>query len=265
MTTQNVPVRQTDVKPAHTTNTQPDAPLEPGVWDTQQRILVILAHPDDPEFFCGATLARWTNAGHEVIYWLLTCGDKGTSDRDLESDRLCSLRQSEQRAAASVLGVKEVHFLNYPDGYLVPDLNLRREVTRIIRLIRPDILVTCDPTTLFIGDNRLNHPDHRACGQAVLDAVYPAARDHLNFIELWRDEHLEPHIVREVWVSGTLDPNVHVDATDLWETKINALYEHRSQIGEPAELAERMRARLAPESSPEFPKYEEVFRRIVLG
>lgn len=237
----------------------------PDAWESPQRILVMLAHPDDPEFFCGATIARWVKAGHHVSYCLLTCGDKGTKDRSLESADLCGLRQREQRAAAAVLGVKDVRFLNYPDGYLVPDLALRRAVTRVIRQERPEILVTCDPTTLFTTFNTLNHPDHRAAGQAVLDAVFPAARDHLNFIELWRDENLEPHLVREVWVIGTLTPNVTLDVTDTWEIKIQALYEHNSQIGDPIKLAERMHSRLAPDSTPESPRYEEKFRRLILG
>jgi LmbE family N-acetylglucosaminyl deacetylase len=237
----------------------------PDAWDSPQRILVVLAHPDDPEFFCGATIARWTAVGHEVIYWLLTCGDKGTPDRSISSQQLCSIRHREQSAAAAVLGVQTVKFLDYPDGYLVPDLNLRKEITRIIRKVRPDILVTCDPTTLYTGDNRLNHPDHRAAGQAALDAVYPPARDHLYFPELLLDEQLEPHAVREVWVSGTLQPNVHLDVTDLWETKIRALYEHKSQIGDPQVLAERMHNRLAPGSTPDNPRYEENFRRIVFS
>ncbi len=234
-------------------------------WEGKQKILVILAHPDDPEFFCGATTARWTAAGHTVVYWLITCGDKGTPNRDLTSEQLCGMRHEEQKAAAAVLGVKQVNFLDYPDGYVVADLNLRREITRVIRLERPDVIVTCDPQTLFVGDNRLNHPDHRATGQAVLDAVFPAARDHLNFIELWRDEKLEPHNVREVWVSGTLNPNVKMDVTDFWETKIQALFEHKSQIPDQNALAERMRNRLAEGSSPSAPRYEESFRRIILG
>ena len=237
----------------------------PDAWESSQRILVVLAHPDDPEFFCGASLTRWAQAGHKIVYWLLTCGDKGTPDRAISSEMLCGIRHNEQRAAASVLGVEKVNFLNYPDGYLIPDLNLRRDITRIIRQERPDVLVTCDPTTLYVGDNRLNHPDHRAAGQAALDAVYPAARDHLNFVELWLNEQLEPHIVREVWVCGTLQPNVTLDVTEFWETKIRALFEHKSQIGEPQALAERMRSRLAPGSTLESPRYEESFRRIILG
>jgi LmbE family N-acetylglucosaminyl deacetylase len=234
-------------------------------WKVPQRILVILAHPDDPEFFCGATIARWTNAGHIVEYCLLTCGEKGTKDRAIDTKVLCWIRQDEQRAAAAVLGVEKIHFLNYEDGYLIPSLDLRKDITRVIRQVRPDILITCDPTTLYVGGNRLNHPDHRAAGQAALDAVFPAARDHLNFVELWRDENLEPHIVREVWVCGTLQPNITLDVTDTWETKIQALYEHKSQIGEPGLLAERMRNRRTSDSTLEAPRYEESFRRLVIG
>ncbi len=242
----------------------PEVPA-PDAWSTRQRILVILAHPDDPEFFCGATLAKWAATGHEIIYWLITCGDKGTSNRSISSDQLCEIRYKEQNAAAAVIGATRVNFLGYPDGYLVPDLKLRREITRIIRLERPDILVTCDPTNLYAGGSRLNHPDHRAAGQVVLDAVFPAARDHLYFPELLQQENLEPHVVREVWVSLAPEPEIKLDVTAFWETKIRALQEHKSQIGDPDKLAERMRARLAPGNTPEAPRYEEGFRRLVLA
>ena len=142
----------------------------------------------------------------------------------IQSDELCSIRQKEQRAAAHVLGVTEVKFLNYPDGYLVPDINLRRDITRVIRTVRPDVMVTCDPQTLFTANGGLNHPDHRAAGQAALDAVFPAARDHLNFPELWKDEKLEPHIVREVWVAVLLYPTSPWMSLNTWEIKIKALY-----------------------------------------
>lgn len=237
----------------------------PDNWENPQHILVILAHPDDPEFFCGGTIARWTQSGHHVSYCLLTCGDKGTKDRSISTDALCQMRQQEQRAAADVLGVTNVRFLDHPDGYLVPDLDLRKEITRVIRQEQPDILVTCDPTNLYVRDTYLNHPDHRAAGQATLDAVFPAARDHLNFIELWRDEQLEPHIVREVWISLAQDPNVSVDITGQWELKLRALSKHVSQIGDRAQLEERMRSRHTPDSTPENPRYEERFKRLVLG
>jgi LmbE family N-acetylglucosaminyl deacetylase len=237
----------------------------PDSWEPHQKILVILAHPDDPEFFCGGAIARWVKAGHEVVYCLLTCGDKGTKDFALGSEELCSIRQKEQRSAAKVLGVQDVRFLNYPDGYLVPDINLRRDITRIIRIVKPNVLVTCDPQTLFTSNAGLNHPDHRAAGQATLDAVFPSARDHLTFIELWKEENLHPHVVHEVWVCGTLQPDIILDVTEMWETKISALFEHKSQIGDPEKLAERMRNRRTADSNSENPRYEEKFRRIILG
>jgi LmbE family N-acetylglucosaminyl deacetylase len=237
---------------------------DPDSWESPQHILVVLAHPDDPEFFCGATIAQWTRAGHHVVYWLLTCGDKGSDDLSVTPNELCGSRHAEQQAAAAVLGVGQVNFLDYPDGYLVPDIKLRRDITRIIRKERPDVLVTCDPRTLFFTENRINHPDHRAAGQAVLDAVFPAAGNPFYFPELL-EEGLQPHTPREVWVSLTLDPNVRMDVTDLWEIKIRALTEHKSQIGDSQKLIERMRNRHTPDSTPENPRYEEVFRRIVFG
>jgi LmbE family N-acetylglucosaminyl deacetylase len=237
----------------------------PDNWDSPQHILVVLAHTDDPEFFCGGTIARWIKAGHCVSYCLLTCGDKGTNNRELTPDELCTLRQNEQRAAAAVLGVKQVHFLDHPDGYLMPDLELRKEITRVIRQEQPDVLVTCDPTNLYVRETYLNHPDHRAAGQATLDAVFPAARDHLNFVELWRDENLEPHIVREVWISLPQEANVSLDVTEHWELKLRALREHMSQIGDPAQLEERLRSRHTPDSTPDKPRFEEHFKRLVLG
>ena len=231
-------------------------------WVIPQRILVILAHPDDPEFFCGASIARWIQEGHQVVYWLLTCGDKGADDAQIDPQELCGIRYAEQRAAAAVLGVNQVNFLGYPDGYLTPDLKLRRDITRIIRIEKPDILVTCDPETLFVGEFRINHPDHRAAGQAALDAVFPAAGNPLYFPELLQEQGLQPHSVREVWVSGTQRPNVHLDITSYWDTKMRALYEHKSQIGEQQAFTERMRNRKTEDSTPEQPRYEEVFRRI---
>jgi LmbE family N-acetylglucosaminyl deacetylase len=234
-------------------------------WPTPQRILVVLAHPDDPEFFCGATLARWTDAGHQVVYWLLTCGDKGANDPDTLPSELCGDRRVEQRNAAAVLGVHQINFLEYPDGYLVPDLALRKDVTRIIRRERPDILVTCDPKTLYVGDTRINHPDHRAAGQVTLDAVFPAAGNPLYFPELLHDEGLQPHTPREVWICGTLEPNVSHDVTDLWERKIRAIQQHASQIGDPEKLAERMRGRHTTDTTLDAPRYEEVFHKVVLA
>jgi Uncharacterized proteins, LmbE homologs len=174
---------------------------------------------------------------------------------------LCTSRQIEQENAARVIGVRSVQFLDREDGYLVPDLALRRDIVRAIRSVRHDILVTCDPTNLFpSGSYGLNHPDHRAAGQAVLDAVFPAAGNAHFFPELLQDEGLQPHTPREVWISLTSQPNVVLDVTDTWEIKIQALKEHKSQIGDPAEFEKRMRSRHTEDSHDEAPRYEEKFR-----
>jgi len=239
-----------------------DEAKAPDAWEQPQKILVILAHPDDPEFFCGATLARWARAGHEIHYFLLTCGDKGFDDANATADHICGVRHAEQEAAAAIIGVKSVRFLDLEDGYLVPSLELRRDMVRAIRQVRPDVLVTCDPTHLFAGDYYINHPDHRYAGQVVLDAVFPAADNPFFFPELIKEEGLQPHKPREVWVSLTSNPTVTLDVTDTWEIKIRALKEHKSQIGDPKEFEERMRARKSERSTEENEYYEEKFRVI---
>jgi len=238
--------------------------LQPENWEKPQNILVILAHPDDPEFFCGATLARWTADGHTVSYQLLCCGDKGWNPKSparLTSDELCGLRQAEQTNAGRVLGIKEIHFLDYQDGLLVPDLNLRKEIVRIIRKFKPDILVTCDPQNLF-ATYGLNHPDHRAAGQAVLDAVFPAAGNLFYYPDLLVEGH-EPHSVKEVWVSLTNQPDVTLEVTEYWETKIKAVLQHTTQVQDETELVKRLRSRRTPDSSDENPRYVEKFKRII--
>jgi len=254
----NVTVKKQSRKLLNKTNIE-----EWGKWPTHKKILVILAHPDDPEFFCGATLARWVKQGHEVHYFLLTCGDKGSDDREKSSDQICQIRHSEQLAAASVIGVSSVQFLDLPDGYLIPSIELRRNVVRVIRQKKPDIVVTCDPTNLFPnGSYRLNHPDHRYAGQVVLDAVFPAAGNIHFFPELFKDEGLEPHSPGEVWVSLTSNPDITLDVTDTWDIKIRALQEHKSQIGDPKSFIERIRNWRTTDSSENDPRYEEKFKLI---
>jgi LmbE family N-acetylglucosaminyl deacetylase len=232
----------------------------PDAWDKSQKILVILAHPDDPEFFCGATLARWARAGHEIHYFLLTNGNKGGGP-EMTPEQLCAIRQMEQQNAATVIGVRSVQFLNLEDGYLIPSLELRREIVRVLRREKPDILVTCDPTLLYSWFGRVNHPDHRAAGQVVLDAVFPAAGNGRFFPELLT-EGLLPHTPREVWVSLAASPTTTFDVTDTWEVKMNALKEHKSQIGDPLLFEQRMLARHTADSTDEAPRYEEKFRVI---
>lgn len=234
---------------------------EPEGWEAPQTILVILAHPDDPEFFCGASIARWTSLGHTVHYCLLTRGDKGVRDRTVDPAELSRAREIEERGAADVLGVQQLVFLDFEDGYLVPDLVARKAVVRAIRKFRPDIVVSCDPTHIF-GENTINHPDHRAAGQIVVDAFFPAAGNPMYFSDLIDDENLEPVSPKEIWLSVTSTPNITLDVTSYWERKIEALHCHVSQIGDMNQLDERMRSRRTADSTADNPRYEEKFRRL---
>ena len=204
--------------------------FEPENWTNTKRILVILAHPDDPDFFCGAMLSRWCKQGHEIHYCLLTKGQKGGQDADIDPVELGEKRVLEQQAAARELGVKSVEFLDYVDGEVIPDLEMRKKIVRVIRKWKPDILVTSDPLNLF-QNGRINHPDHRAAGQAVLDAAFPAAGSAMFFPELVKQEGLAPHSVDEVWLSATSNANFSLDVTDYFEDKLRAIHCHRSQIG----------------------------------
>lgn len=230
-----------------------------------RRIMGIFAHPDDPEFFSGATFARWASEGADITFVLATSGDKGSEDPEMTHDRLAAIREEEERNAARVLGVHEVIFLRYPDGTLEPNLQLRRDITRLIRMKKPETVVTCDPKTLY-GDGFINHPDHRAIGTAVIDAVYPTARDRLNFLEMERDEGLTPHKVKYVYLAGSQAPTVHVDVTAHIETKIDSLREHQSQIKDIDGVAERIRQRTRDTGSPaEYLRYVESFFVITMG
>jgi LmbE family N-acetylglucosaminyl deacetylase len=233
--------------------------------DQNTRVLVMLAHPDDPEFFCGGTIARWTSLGWDVSYLLFTRGDKGNDEVGTDSKALAELRMQEQRAAAKILGVTEVEFLDYPDGYLVPDIQLRKDLVRAIRIKRPKIVVTCDPTNYFPGARYINHPDHRAAGQATIDAVFPAAGSGLYFTEMLDLEGVKPHKVEQVYVSMAQHPNTVIDVTRFVDLKIKALQEHKSQIKDMEQLAHRIRERMLDrDSPPEVPRYIETFKRIDL-
>jgi len=232
-------------------------------WEDKKKILVILAHPDDPEFFCGATIAEWSRQGHEVSYCLLTKGDKGVNDHFQTNADIRALREREQSEAASVLGVTDITYLDNEDGYLVPSLKLRKDVTRVIRQKKPQIMVSCDPTNFYMHDDYINHPDHRAAGQVAIEAVFPAADNPLFFTELITDEELYPHGVEEVWLSLPKEPNLVVDVTATWQQKIDALLKHRSQIGIEEAFIERMKSRFTNDSSAENPRYEEQFKRII--
>ena len=189
-------------------------------------VMVIAAHPDDPEFGAAGTVAKWTGEGKAVVYVCCTSGDKGTKDLNLKPCDLAKIREKEQRAAADVLGVGDVVFLRHPDQELEDTPGLRKELVRMIRLYRPDIVVAPDPYRRYLW-----HRDHRITGQVVLDAVFPFARDHLAYPDLL-DEGLEPHKVKEILFWAAEDINRRVDITETFALKLAALRCHESQVKE---------------------------------
>jgi LmbE family N-acetylglucosaminyl deacetylase len=206
------------------------------------RVLVVTAHPDDVDFGAAGTIAAWTQAGVEVAYCIVTSGDAGGYD-DTPRDRMAPLREAEQRAAAKEVGVSDVRFLGYPDGRLTPSLELRRDISREIRRVRPGRVLTASPEIWW---RRLgaSHPDHRAVGEATVAAVYPDARNPFAHPELLAGEGLEPWSVRELWLMAAPDERIDhiVDVTDTVERKIAALRAHASQTAHMTDLDERIRS-----------------------
>lgn len=230
-----------------------------------ERVLAVYAHPDDPEISAGGTLASWADAGAEVHVVVTTRGDKGTDDPDADLDALARERVGEARAAAAVLGIAASHHLDHPDGELDDDRDLRREIVRLIRGVRPDIVLCPDPTAVFFGDGYINHRDHRITGWATLDAVAPAAGNPHYFPEL-RNEGLTVHQVRAVYLSGTLEPNVWIDIDATLERKIEALFCHASQLVETGDwFRDFLRESAVAAGRASGVAYAEAFRRIVLS
>lgn len=193
------------------------------------RAMTILAHPDDAEFGCGGTLATWARQGTEITMVIVTDGSKGNDDRSITPEQLVAMRKEEQDRAARILGVAHVVNLGYEDGVLQPTIGLRRDIARVIRRYKPDVIITGDPDNRFGGEFYINHPDHRAAAEAALYGIFPAA-GNFNFYPELLAEGLEPHDVKEVWVEGWGDGTTFVDVTEAMETKIAALAEHKSQF-----------------------------------
>jgi LmbE family N-acetylglucosaminyl deacetylase len=220
-------------------------------------LMVISPHPDDCEFGVAGTVARLTKEGKQVVYIICTNGDKGTSDRTLTSEKLAEIREKEQLAAATVLGVKRTVFLRYPDQGLEDCHEFRRALVREIRLYKPFVVATADPYRKYMW-----HRDHRICGIVAADAVFPYARDHLAYPELL-EEGLEPHKVREMWFWGTEDPNFRQDITGTFEAKLDALACHKSQVGDvPPEMRARMKDFARMNAKGEQFELGEAFHRI---
>jgi LmbE family N-acetylglucosaminyl deacetylase len=213
-----------------------------GVLDDAEvtRILSITAHPDDVDFGAAGTIARWTEAGIEVVYCVVTDGDAGGQDEDFPRAEMPALRRAEQIAAAKCVGVHDVRFLGYPDGRVEATLDLRRDLARVIRQVRPDRVVCPSPERNYARTGA-SHPDHRAVGSAALDAVYPDARNPFAVPELREREGLAAWKVPEVWIAGSPTPDHFVDVTATFPRKIAALRAHESQTGQMDDLEERIR------------------------
>jgi LmbE family N-acetylglucosaminyl deacetylase len=232
-----------------------------------ERILMVTAHPDDVDFGAAGSVAVWTKAGAAVTYCVVTDGDAGGFDPSVPRSEIPAIRRAEQTAAAAEVGVTDLVWLGYPDGRLEPTLELRRDLARVIRQVRPQWVVCPSPDRIW---DRLfaSHPDHLAAGEAAICAVYPDSRNPFAFPEL-AAEGLEPHTVQEVWVMATPDRNVYVDVTDTFDAKLAALRAHVSQdTDRDGNLEARLRSWLsqnAAEAGWEAGRLAEAFRRIQTG
>ncbi|MFH0937225.1 MAG: PIG-L deacetylase family protein [Candidatus Daviesbacteria bacterium] len=228
-------------------------------------ILVVAAHPDDPEFGCGGTVAKYIIEGATAYYLICTNGVRGSRSKDIKSDKLAKTRKKEQLTAAKVIGVKEVMFLDHGDGELEADLHLKEEIVKVIRKLKPDIVFTHDPSWIYEtrGETAfINHNDHRKTGTATIDAVYPLARDLASFPE-HIEEGLQPHKVSEVYLFNFSHPTFYVDITNYFEIKVQAVLKHKSQIDNPKQTKLWLGKRLEEIGKQAGCEYAEGFVRLV--
>jgi LmbE family N-acetylglucosaminyl deacetylase len=212
-----------------------------------KRILTIFAHPDDAETMAGGTLLKWAREGHAITLCLITDGDKGTTDPDDTREAVIARRREEQARAAARLGATVLN-LGYEDGVLQPTIGLRRDLVRVMRKIRPDVVVANDPTMWFRHGVYINHPDHRAAGQAAIEALYPAVKKPGIFPELLTEGY-QPHVVSDVWLGPTPEPNTWIDISDVFDEKIALICEHTSQF--PPDATRKAFERIARETGQE--------------
>jgi len=226
----------------------------------QAQVMVVTPHPDDAEFGVAGTVARWTGEGKDVIYVVCTNGDKGTSDPHMKPNELARIREQEQLAAAKLLGVREVIFLRHPDQTLEDTPEFRKEIVRLIRIYKPETVVTADPYRRSIW-----HRDHRITSRVTLDAIFPYARDFLSYPDLL-EEGLQPHKVKEVLLWGAEEPNYRTNITDTFDIKIATLRCHKSQIGDNPStgLKEWLRERHKMLAQGEDYELAEAFHRVEL-
>ena len=222
-------------------NKQSFKPLRPRV------VLGIAAHPDDLDFGASGTMAIWASQGADVHYLILTDGSSGTEDKNITPNELKKIRHKEQRTAVKIIGGKSVTFLDYPDGHLELTMGLKKDIVRIIRKLRPDVVITMDPSMIYSTSRGfINHPDHRVAGQAALDSVFPLARDYLAFPDLYK-KGLKPHKTDTVLLTNFDSSNYVVDISASFDKKIAALAAHASQVKDISNIEPwlRQRAELA--------------------
>ena len=231
-----------------------------------KKVLVVGAHPDDNDFGAGATVAKAAGQGAEVIYLIATTGQRGSSDENMTAEKLSAIRRKEQEDAARVLGVREVHFLDYVDGELVPDIRLKEQIVKSIRRYKPDFVFTMDPSFFYYKNyGMVNHSDHRAIGEATLDACYPLARDLMSFPEHAK-AGLKPHKVKDLLLHSFVpeNANFYVDVTETFDLKIRALSLHKSQVSDLEGIRKRMADRAQAVGKLAGCKYAEGFVRLRL-
>lgn len=238
-------------------NQQPD-------WTDVKRVMVIMAHPDDPDFSCAGTIIQMVNQGIEATYMILTNGDKGNHNPNITREELIEMRKREQRAAADVSGVKHVLFMGEEDGFLQPTRELRKLIVREIRRIRPELIICQNPERYLGCSGYINHPDHHNAGLVALEAIFPATDNMMFFPELI-DEGYPPHKIRQLYVRSDQDADLTIDVTAQIEQKAKSILCHKSQIREPEKFQERMRTRWGEEQTDGSVRHYERFRVLKFG
>ena len=231
-----------------------------------ERVLAVFAHPDDPEFGAGGSMAKLAQDGAEVTYVIVTDGRQGGEDPKQKDSDLVAIRQREQRAAAKVLGIKKIEFLGYKDGHLSPDLKLRRDIVRMIRKYRPELVITHIPGRVLDAPMGGSHPDHLAVGEATMAAVYPDSRNPRAFRGLLKDGYA-PHVVNEVWLPFWTMGDFYVDITKTLDLKLEALKKHKSQVAKPGQewdVDKWVRKRHRDIGKKSGYRYAESFKRITV-
>jgi len=226
-----------------------------------ERVMVISPHPDDVDFGCSGTIARWSREGRDITYVICTSGDKG-ADLPMSPESIAAIREKEQLAAAEIVGVRKVVFLRLKDGELENNREFRKTLVRVLRQYRPDVVLSMDPANVSFENVYVSHADHRAAALAAFDAIYPAARNRNFFPELL-EEGLMPHAVNNIYFFGTADPNTWIDISETIETKIEALRAHKSQMEGFDDLGAWVKERFGHFGKQKGFAYAETFRHLV--